>query len=305
MDSITPDFAPVTRSCAGKINLSLAIKGRRADGYHLIDSLFWPLPSPCDTLRLRPGAVPGFELCCDTALPDLRNNTLTTSWEVFSAATGLAFALECDLEKHIPAGAGLGGGSADAACLLSFLRDLARNHGRDVTDAELAAMASQVGADVPFFLAGGPARVTGAGEIVEPLDATAVSLPGREVVLVMPGVHVSTSWAYAAYDEAMACKGIVTGTAAHIAKTLTEKRKASKQSFPKSSTAGLFVNDLEQVVFRKHPELALIKERLLQLGACAASMSGSGSTVFGVFTQHAAAVATASSMAWPVQLCHL
>ncbi len=295
------DFAPVALRAPCKINLGLRITGRREDGYHLLDSLFWPLETPCDTLTVSPGED-GIAVRVNRPDVDPGRNTLTAAWSAFAAGTGFALPLRCDLHKGVPSGAGLGGGSSDAACLLRFLQLMARKAGLEVDDAALAAMAARVGADVPFFLCGSPARVTGTGDIVEPVAPGDVDLPGRELVLVMPDVQVSTPWAYRAYDMDAADGA---QSAAKNGGTLTGPAKASKQTSPKYSPAGLFVNDLEGVVFRKHPELAAVKRQLLQLGASAASMSGSGSSVFGLFTQHSTARAAARSMAWPVQLCHL
>ncbi len=298
-------FAPAVLTAPCKINMSLRITGVREDGYHLLDSLFWPLQEPCDTLTISPKDGEGIRVRVARRDVDPERNTLTKAWSVFTKTTGLAFPLICELAKGVPGGAGLGGGSSDAACLLRFLQRLADGTGHAVEDAALMAMAARVGADVPFFLHTSPARVRGIGDIVEPVAADEVELPGRWLVLVMPDVQVATPWAYSAYDAEQAAGGPVTQLSAKNGETLTGTEKASKQAFPKYSPAGLFVNDLESVVFREHPELAAIKEQLLQLGASASSMSGSGSSVFGLFTQHSTARAAAMSMVWPVQLCHL
>ncbi|MDO5536713.1 MAG: 4-(cytidine 5'-diphospho)-2-C-methyl-D-erythritol kinase [Desulfovibrionaceae bacterium] len=309
-EPVRADFQQTVLRAGCKINLNLVITGRRDDGYHLLDSVFHPLDEPHDTLTVRPGERPGLALSTAEAGIDPHRNTLTRAWSVFAEATGLEFALDVDLEKGIPWGAGLGGGSSDAAVLLRFLASLAAGIGRPVAEAELHAMAAGVGADVPFFLVAKPCRVTGIGDRLEILEPGDLDLPGRELLLVMPDVKVSTPWAYRAYDEASERgdadrHGSVTQLPRKNAETLTGPAKASKECLPKYSPAGLFVNDLEDVVFGQHPEIRAVRDHLLQLGACAACMSGSGSSVFGVFKEHSTACAAASAMPWRVQHCAL
>ncbi len=280
-----------------KINLSLKITGQRPDGYHLLDSLFLALPDPHDTITFSPAREGGLAVACTEEGIDCENNSLTKAWTIFADATGFAPSMTCKLIKGIPWGAGLGGGTADAACLLGFLRTLAGQAGIRVADSELMAMAAKAGADVPFFLSGSPlCRVTGIGDGLENLEPGSLGLGPSYILLVMPDIRVSTPWAYKAYDEMQkACqKG-----------TLTGAKRADKESIPLYQTAELFSNDLEAPVFGRYPKLKAVKESLLQLGAYAASMSGSGSCVYGVFDSHAKALAAAKSMDCAVQLCHL
>ncbi len=281
-----------------KINVSLKITGLRPDGYHLLDSLFLALPDPHDTITFSPSSKEGLTVICTEEGIDCSNNSLTKSWKIFAEATGFAPAMTCELVKGIPWGAGLGGGTSDAACLLAFLRTLAGDAGIKVSDSDLMAMGAKVGADVPFFLSGSRlCRVTGIGECLEKIEQSPPGLGSAYILLVMPDIRVSTPWAYKAYDEMQ--------KACQKDRTLTGAKRADKESIPLYQTAELFTNDLEAPVFGHYPQLKAVKESLLQLGAYAASMSGSGSCVYGVFANHAQALAAAETMDCAVQLCHL
>lgn len=233
---------------------------------------------------------------------DIRNNTLTKAWEVFRKHTGKAPGLHVRLVKGIPWGAGLGGGSSDAAVLLLFLRNWLERQGGGlrVSDGEMAAMACGVGADVPFFLTRTPMRVTGIGDRLTPCS---VSLPGSELLLVTPDIRVSTPWAYKAFD------GLVPGFSAKPASpaqtvpaALTTTHEEDKGVSLLCTPGNAFVNDLETAVFPRYPELADIKRSLLELGAAAASMSGSGSSIFGIFSDAVVARRAERELStnWPV-----
>ncbi|WP_428566889.1 MAG: 4-(cytidine 5'-diphospho)-2-C-methyl-D-erythritol kinase [Solidesulfovibrio sp. DCME] len=265
-----------------KVNLHLAVGPRRADGYHDIETLFFPLPEPADVFSVRrfdgPGALDF--MCSD---PDLEtdDNLVARAYRAFAAATGFAPRLEVMLKKRIPYGAGLGGGSADAAAMLGYLNERAG----DVTldDDDLARLALRLGADVPFFLLGRPALATGVGECLAPCDP---GLSGWHVVVVCPACRVNTAWAYAALDTAR------TFPVKPGARCLTSAFDANKRSF--CVTGAPLRNDFEPVVFAAHPEIGRAKERLLAFGAAGALLSGTGSAVFGLFrTRHAAVVAVA------------
>lgn len=264
-----------------KVNLGLRITGVRPDGYHEIDSLFYPLSRPCDQLKLRITETPGIVVRCEgpaSATLDESDNTLTRAYAAFAAAVASPMpGLEVRLRKGIPSGAGLGGGSSDAAALLRWLNS------RTTTplDAQaLAAVALSVGADVPFFLHEGPCRVRGIGEIVEPVRP---HLSGLRLVLVCPGIHVSTPRAFADYDAHMASVG-----GSESQNNLTrDQSKANGTFLSRGRFDADLDNDLETVVFARHPELADIKATLLRCGAAAASMSGSGSSILGLFGREA------------------
>lgn len=323
-----------TRAAGCKVNLGLAITGVRADGYHLLDSVFWPLADPHDTLTFARSTLPGCTVVCGAEGIDPKKNTLTKAFDVFVRTTGWSQNTVVLLEKGVPWGAGLGGGSADAAALLLHLAERANGDGHAVAPEALAAMAAKVGADVPFFLGNRPARVRGVGEILEPADLT---VAGLSLVLVTPSVKVSTPWAYAAFDEARAREGGDAKDAGETvgdrkgvphapqqSETIEEERDDPGSRPPRSQalTAGgkerrecvpigspqdwsllsaRLRNDLEAVVFARYPELARVKEALLTLGARAASMSGSGSSVFGLFADAETARRAAASLPWPAR----
>jgi 4-diphosphocytidyl-2-C-methyl-D-erythritol kinase len=244
-----------------KVNLSLRITGVLPNGYHTLDSVFLPLPEPHDLLHIAPGAHPGLTLTCSEPALDPSDNTLTRAYGLYAEAASFVPPLALTLEKGIPSGAGLGGGSSDAAALLQYLNATAPQ----ALDAKaLDAVATRVGADVPFFLQARPCRVRGTGDI---LESYLPGLTGFWLVLVCPDVTISTSWAYAAWDG------------------LTKRASEAKESIFRFHC----LNDLEEVVFPAYPELARIRPEFFRQGAAAAVMSGSGASQLGLFRdQHAA-----------------
>ena len=272
-----------------KVNLGLRVLGRRPDGYHELDSVFWPLPAPRDELRIRLAPGPGIRVRCDAPGIDPARNTLTRAHAAFIAEGGAAPGLEVELIKRIPSGAGLGGGSSDAAALLLWLNARAQ---RPLPPQALARAALAVGADVPFFLTRRPSRVRGVGEMIEPLEAPPGDWPHLFLVLVCPGVHVATGPAFARLDDlrsAPAC-------AQDRQNSLTKPARAAN-GIRLSGAARLDLhNDLEAAVFPRHPQLAELKAEFVRLGALAAGMTGSGSSVFGLFAAQAAAQAAAARL---------
>ena len=271
-----------------KVNLGLRVTGRRPDGYHELDSVFWPLARPCDDLLVRVRQEPGISIACDAPGIDPARNTLTKAYAAFADLADDAPGLEVQLVKRIPSGAGLGGGSSDAASLLLWLNSL---QGDPLSHEKLTRAALAVGADVPFFLSGRPSRVTGIGEVVEPL---AGNMPPLFLVLVCPDIHVATGEAFARLDELRAAKpaaGLATPQ-----NSLTKAARAANGNRLIGAACLDLTNDLEAVVFPRHPQLAELKARLGGLGALAASMSGSGSSVFGLFAAQAAARAAAARL---------
>ncbi|MHC1788648.1 4-(cytidine 5'-diphospho)-2-C-methyl-D-erythritol kinase [Solidesulfovibrio sp.] len=260
-----------------KVNLRLAVGDRRPNGYHDIDTFFIPLPEPADTMRLRRFDEPGdIDFTCSDPELETDDNLVVRAYRAYADATGYSPRLDVHLTKHIPHGAGLGGGSSDAAALLRYLNDRAGDAGLSTTD--LARVALTLGADVPFFLLGGPAMATGVGEALIPADP---GLAGWFAVVVCPAARVKTAWAYAALDAARAFP------AKPGASLLTSVFDTNKRAF--CVTGAPMRNDFEKVVFAAHPELGRVKERLLALGAAGALLSGSGSAVFGLFRQRQAA----------------
>lgn len=252
-----------------KINLYLRLTGTREDGYHTLESLFVPLETPFDTITVTSGGK-GFSFACsDPAL--LSDNILEKTYAAFARKAAFAPDIEIFLEKNIPYGAGLGGGSSNAAILLAYLNDAAEKRGAGgLTTPELMSLATGLGADVPFFLFRTPCIVTGIGEIIKPV---ANPLAGLHLVLVCPAVHVPTAWAFRAWDER--------NTKRHPAKNLTNKGENDTRPLVRGISVH---NDLAPVVFEEHPELAEIVVALYDYGANAATMSGSGSSIFGLFS---------------------
>jgi 4-diphosphocytidyl-2-C-methyl-D-erythritol kinase len=252
-----------------KVNLTLRVLGRRPDGYHELSSLFVPL-SLADRLEVAPGGrgirvrVPGRP---ELETPD---NLCVRAAEAFAAETGIGGGVRIHLEKHIPMAAGLGGGSSDAAAVL---RCLARAHGLRGGDPRLARAALRVGSDVPFFLRAVPAHVRGRGEVLGPAPA----LPELHFLVVKPPFGVSAGEAYRTL-------AILRGEG-----TFPPGRdRKLPPSFPDArAVARALANDLEAAVVRLHPELADLRRRLQRAGALGTLLSGSGSCIFGLFSDRA------------------
>lgn len=254
-----------------KVNLYLDIVGVREDGYHEIESLFYPLPAPGDTLELRRVSGQGLRLSCSVPDLDSSQNILSRAYERFAEATGFAPGIAAHLHKFIPMGAGLGGGSSDAAVFLCWLNTQAAD--KALPSADLAALALTLGADVPFFLQQGPAWVTGIGEKLEPAPC---DLTGFTVLVVCPGVHVDTKWAYRRWDE-MHARGLV-----RPRKELTpEMSPIMSLCFTKPPRLW---NGFEEVVFQEFPMLYEVKKQILNHFPEACVMSGSGSSFVALFS---------------------
>jgi len=262
-----------------KLNLCLRVVGRRADGYHELLSLFQPL-ALADRIILRRTAGPSLTLHCpDSDLDPGPGNLAFRAAELFYGRIGSPPGLEITLLKAIPVAAGLGGGSSDAAAVLKGANRLA---GSPLKEAELAELGLELGADVPFFLAAGPAWARGVGEVLTP-----VTLPPFHYLLINPGFGVSTGWAFK-----------------ELRMPLTPSRGLAKVEVPslRGEGEGLYgplrrlPNDLEPVVEKAWPVVARLKELLSGAGAKLARMSGSGPTVFGLFETEAEATRAAASL---------
>ncbi|MFO0690742.1 MAG: 4-(cytidine 5'-diphospho)-2-C-methyl-D-erythritol kinase [Myxococcota bacterium] len=272
-----------------KLNLGLALVGTRPDGYHLLESVFAPV-AVYDELTLELGSGPGaIDLVCGPALdPDLPEavgtvptgpeNLVWRAARLFCDRTGLAAGIRIGLRKGIPAGAGLGGGSSDAAAVL---RGLVALSGLPVEPAELARWALALGADVPFFLAPEPAFVHGIGEHIERVGP----LPELPVVLVNPGKTLATADVYRASDRLSAA--LTKNRAGSTMRALSGLTQNRRDLVP--ALRDLLINDLEPAARQLCPVVGRIAERLGRVGALAVSMTGSGATVFGVFDSEAAA----------------
>ncbi|MCR5180102.1 MAG: 4-(cytidine 5'-diphospho)-2-C-methyl-D-erythritol kinase [Bacteroidaceae bacterium] len=263
-----------------KINLGLNVVGRRPDGYHNIETIFYPIPLQ-DALEVQelaehPESTPneekpaltttidrhrfrqsGAPLDCDPE-QNLVLRTLHLLEQDFEFPP-----LDIYLYKHIPSGAGLGGGSSDAAFMMRLLNE--KFH-LGLSDEEQMRRLATLGADCPFFVLNRPSFATGIGDNLTPID---LDLSGWHIVLVKPDIHVNTGEAYAGVTPQEPLMSLD-----YIA------------SRPVSEWETLMHNDFEPSVFSHHPEIAGIKDRLLDLGATYAAMSGSGSAVYALFQNH-------------------
>lgn len=264
---------PLRLKAGCKINLYLHITGVREDGYHELDTLFYPLSEPSDTLELEAGTPgSGLTLLCERADLCTERNTLHKAWRMFGEATGFQPDLRLTLTKGVPDGAGLGGGSADAAVFLNYLNTAAGNAALDA-DA-LNALAARIGADVPFFLNNVPARATGIGEKLVPDN---VDLSGFILLLACPPEHVSTPWAFKAWDESRSGK---------VGKNGPDQLTLPAHMYTRPSSRALWLfNSFESVVFAAFPKLRAYKGSLIRHGAAAVVMSGSGASLFALYRE--------------------
>lgn len=245
-----------------KLNLDLRVLRKRADGYHELRTIFQTV-SLADTLEISftPARTTSIELDDAAGIPD---NLVTRAARLLMNAMRATGRIAMRLEKRIPMGAGLGGGSSDAAAVLLALPALA---GKVVPVETLCTVGQQLGSDVPFFLLGGTAVGIGRGTELFPLP----DAENRAGVLVAPGVHVSTAAAYAALSPS-------------LTEEFQENKIFSFQSHTWSVLQGAAgANDFEPVVLEREKSLAALKRRLVRAGASPAMMTGSGSALFGLF----------------------
>lgn len=247
-----------------KINIGLQIIGRRSDGFHDLQSLMYPV-GLSDIIEIRE-AGPGEKALSfsQSGIPvneGAGKNLCEQAHELFTARRKLP-PLEIHLHKQIPIGAGLGGGSSNATQILKGLNQLTAN---PLSPEVLHEMAAELGSDCPFFLHDQAMMMEGRGEI---LSASTVSLKGLWLVLLFPEIHISTPEAYAGVVPAL--------PELHLKEVLSAPIQKWKVSVK---------NDFEKGIFIKYPELARIKEELYTAGALYASLSGSGSSLYGVFQE--------------------
>jgi 4-diphosphocytidyl-2-C-methyl-D-erythritol kinase len=265
-------------SAPAKVNLRLSVLGRRADGYHDIDTLFQAIDL-ADDLVVRLGGE-GIRLRVSGAdVGPEEENLAYRAAARFAQDFGLRDGIDIELTKRIPAGAGLGGGSADAAGTLLALAALT---GVPRSERRLLDAAASIGSDVAFFLGESAlARGRGRGERLEPLPA----LPVADLVVVSPPVHVSTAEAYAAL------------TASRAGAPLGSVDFETPRTW--NDVAVQATNDFQSLIAARHPEVARALESLGSAGAKFTLMCGSGSSVFGVFADRAAAETAAAKLDWP------
>ena len=254
----------IQREAHAKINLTLAVTGKRKDGYHTLATVMQEI-SLADTLRAEKAQEGVSLVCSDPALPTDEGNLCVKAARAYLAAAGEPGGVKLTLEKKIPSGAGLGGGSSDAAATLLLLSELYP------ADADLCSLAVSLGADVPFFLAGGTCLCTGIGEVLRPLY-----FPGKEqlwCVVAKESEGLSTPEVYRAYDELE--NKPEHDPAQNIVEAMTWGDPEAVYPF--------LSNDLERAAYVLRPEIRELRTYLKALGAEATQMTGSGSAVFGLF----------------------
>ncbi len=261
-------MSPLVLKAPAKINLSLKVIGKRADGFHELDTVMVRLPDLADELVF--SESPGFAFTCDDpSLPTDESNLVVKAVRSYEQATGTRCEYAIHLIKRIPHGAGLGGGSSDAA---TALLGLDRLNGGQLGLARLSEMAAELGSDIPFFLLEGTARCTGRGEILE----KAPEPPNFRLLLLKPSFGVPTPDAYGRWSRSREIPGV----------------RYSVQSLDSVE----LINDLERPVFEKHRFLAETKMWLLARNEVAAALlCGSGSTIFAVLFPDADGEALAAS----------
>lgn len=255
--------------CA-KINLGLNIVSKREDGYHNLETVFYPIPL-YDALEIKymDEKFPS-ETACDLKVTgnavdcDEQKNLVVKAYHILAADYQLP-RIHTHLYKHIPSQAGLGGGSSDAAFMIRLLDERFR---LNIGNPEMERYAARLGADCAFFIEAEPAYAEGIGDVLMPADGPDGNLQGYYLCVVKPDVAVSTKEAYSAITPkkpAKSCRDIV------------------RQ--PIDTWKEELVNDFEEPIFKMHPELATIKQKLYDQGAVYASMSGSGSALYGIFKE--------------------
>jgi len=253
-----------------KINLTLKVLAKLKDGYHRIDSVMVPI-TLYDVIEIRKTRKQAERIavrCGQPEVPEGKENLVYRAAALMLGQRAAAESIAIRIRKSIPVGAGLGGGSSDAAATLLGLNRLFRF---GLSAPKLAALGAKIGSDVPFFIYQKPARIGGRGEKVKRL----ARLPTLWLVVLYPGFPVATGWAYRNVRPKLT--KLVTNTSI-IASLKTRE-----------SLGRILTNDLEAVTFPRYSELAVLKQKLLAEGALAALMSGSGSSVFGVFKSRVAA----------------
>jgi len=244
-----------------KINLGLQVLNKREDGYHNLHSLFLEI-NLADELSFREAS----ELKLDIEGADLpldENNLITKAYRLIrSKVEDVQSEYSIHLKKKIPIGGGLGGGSSNAATVLTILNQLWE---LNLTKDKLENMSKSLGADVPFFIKGGIQLIEGIGDILSPIDPA--PLKDLQFILVVPPIHISTPWAYRALNKTLQ----------------PNKRRPKFAPLSRPMNWELFDNDFERVIYEAYPKIGKIKKTLQKAGALYAGLSGSGSTVFGVF----------------------
>jgi len=242
-----------------KINLGLSILAKRADGFHALETVFYPVALH-DIVEVVPAKLFTFSHTGISIPGEVSNNLCVKAYHLLKADFPEMGAIKIHLHKNIPMGAGLGGGSADGTTVLLLLNQLFE---LKLTQKQLLDYAAALGSDCPFFIFNEACHATGRGEILEP---TSIDLSNYTIALIHPGIHIASSWAFQQLSPCVKEKSIL-----NIIKQPIETWKAE------------LINDFEAPVFKAHPTLEAFKNNLYSQGAIYASMSGSGSSLFGIF----------------------
>jgi 4-diphosphocytidyl-2-C-methyl-D-erythritol kinase len=242
-----------------KINLGLQVTGKRPDAYHALNTVFYPiqLADMLEAVRSESFSFQSGGLPIDG---NTDNNLCIRAWKKMQETYDLP-PVSLYLHKIIPMGAGLGGGSSDGAFTLSLINRLFQLNCRE---EELKAFALELGSDCSFFLLNQPAKATGRGEELTPIELP--QLKGKIILLANPGIHISTAWAFGQLD--LSQPGPVF---------------PAIENLPLEKWKEVLLNDFEPVVFKAHPEIAGIQDQFYKMGAVYAAMTGTGSTVYGIF----------------------
>lgn len=255
-----------------KLNIGLRVIDRRTDGYHDLETIFYPVYGLHDELEVTCADTEGVEFIQEGLAVDCKaeDNLILRCYHRMREQYPQIGGVRIRFRKQIPFGAGLGGGSSDAAHMAIALNEL---FDLGLSQAELAEMVRPLGADCPFFIYNTPCYAEGIGDKLRPIT---FDLSGLRLVMIKPACGVSTREAYAGITRHPEARG-------QILQTLSKSESALDllRHHPE-----VFLNDFEQTVFPLHPEIAAQKKRLQDAGALYAAMSGSGSTVFGLFDHH-------------------
>jgi len=263
----------ITCKAPAKVNLYLEIAGKRDDGYHDIITIM-QMVSLFDVISIRSlKRTTEFDIKGNFPFPE-SENTIWNAHNIFQKRTGLKLGLEVSVQKNIPFGAGLGGGSSDAASMLCCLNLLLE---KPLHEDDLRGIGLEVGSDVPFFIGSAAALVTGRGENVAPLR----SRSDFKIVLVYPGFPIVTGKAYEWYDNANDYNSERLSNP-HL--SMKDSKELSTQYETVDVPSWNFKNSLEGVIFHKFPELNEIRSFFREMGAVHCGVSGSGSTILGVFS---------------------
>ncbi|GIV42899.1 MAG: 4-diphosphocytidyl-2-C-methyl-D-erythritol kinase [Bacteroidia bacterium] len=253
----------IEKKCYCKINLGLFIKGKRLDGYHEIETLMVPVQNFYDTLKVQIIPSNTFEFI-QSGIPidvPVQENIIYKTWKIIKSELGIEKGIKVELEKNIPIGSGLGGGSSNAAQMLFILNELFQ---LNIEQNTLLRIARILGADVPFFLKNQPLIARGIGDEFEEID---FPFP-YDVKIIVPPFGSNTKKAYQSLN---------------LKECSTHKDLKSILLGDRTAWKNHLINDFEKPLFKKFPELASIKKGFYEAGAFYASMTGSGSAVYGLF----------------------